>query len=103
MDGGKRGQGDVVWSWGDICFGHSVIHLSAYMTGWGGGGGNYCGFDLCFYFSVILLLACNMGWGEGGSHGCGRPVVLSLNVKCSACIRVQLSQGHMPLDLAVGP
>ena len=35
VDGGKRGQGDVVWSWGDLCFGHSVIHLSAYMMGWG--------------------------------------------------------------------
>ena len=38
MDGGKRGPGDVVWSWGDLCFDHSMIHLSAYMMVWGGGG-----------------------------------------------------------------
>ena len=40
MDGGKRGPGDVVWSWGDLCFDHSMIHLSAYMMGFfffGGG------------------------------------------------------------------
>ena len=39
MDGRKRGPGDVVWSWVDLCFDHLMIHLSAYMMVWGGGGG----------------------------------------------------------------
>ena len=38
MDGGKRGLGDVVWSWGDLCFDPSMIHLSAYMMVLGAGG-----------------------------------------------------------------
>ena len=38
MDGGKRGPGDVVWSWDDLCFDHPVIYLSAYMMGSGGEG-----------------------------------------------------------------
>ena len=40
VDGGKRGPGDMVWSWHDLCFDHSMIYLSAYMIGFflGGGG-----------------------------------------------------------------
>ena len=47
---GSRGCGMVMES----CFDHAMIHLSAYMMGWGGGGG-------------------------GASHGCGIHVMLSLN------------------------
>ena len=67
VDGGKRGPGDMVWSWHDLCFDYSMIYLSAYMMGLGGGGGgggagwsSYGGVGLCFYFSMILLLACNI-------------------------------------------
>ena len=68
MDGGKRGPGDVVWSWGDLCFDHSMIHLSAYMMVWGGGEGSEVmvgWFYLCFYISMIHLSACNMDWRGG--------------------------------------
>ena len=63
MDGGKRGPGDVVWSWDVLCFDHSMIYLSAYIMGLGGC--SYGGVGLCFYLSMIHLSACNMGWARG--------------------------------------
>ena len=37
--GGKRGPGDAVWSWDDLCFDHSMIYLlyDGFFVGGGGG------------------------------------------------------------------
>ena len=76
MDGGKRVPGDVVWSWDDLCYDHSMIYLSPYMMGLGEGGSSYVGVGLCCYFSMIHLSACYMGWAGGGGGGGGVVMVV---------------------------